>query len=73
MLTRAGDFEEWQLAEQIKAGPYIRIYARGNVAYVPYFDLPSGEKKFVKFIKLGLGEKDVWVYVDNSQDGQLGM
>ncbi len=63
MLKRSGDFEEWQLADLIKQGPYIDLYKRGEICFVPYLDLPTGEKKFVKFVWLN----EQWVYVDNSQ------
>jgi hypothetical protein len=64
MLQRSGDFEEWQLAERIKSGPYIDLYKRGAVSYVPYYDIPSQSKKFMKFI---YEESIGWAYVDNDQ------
>ncbi len=63
MLTRTGDFDEWKLADA--AAAYIPLYAKAGdtVVYVPYFDLPSQTKKFVKFGLFG----DVWMYLDNCQ------
>jgi hypothetical protein len=63
MLHRAGDFEEWQLAEV--ARKYIPLYLKkgDGVCYVPYIDDPTGEKKFIKYAWLN----EQWVYVDNSQ------
>ncbi len=66
MLTRTGDFEEWELAQTIKDGPYIKLYAKpgDNICYVPYLDLPTNTKKFVKFAWLN----EQWIYVDNDQN-----
>lgn len=63
MLHRDGDFEEWQLAEVARR--YIPLYQKGEVAYVPYIDDPTGEKKFVKYVLVD----GIWLYVDNSQEG----
>lgn len=64
MIHRAGDFEEWQLADYVLKSGLVQLYAKGEVSYVPYKDLPSGEVKHVKFAWLN----DQWVYVDNSQN-----
>lgn len=61
MLHRTGEFDELHLAEE--ARKYIGMYRRGEVCYVPYMDLPSNKKKYVKFILVN----NQWVYVGNSQ------
>lgn len=62
MLQRLGDFEEWELADA--ARKYIDLYKKGSVCYVPYKDVPSGKKKFIKFV---YEESTGWLYVDNDQ------
>jgi hypothetical protein len=65
MLTFAGQFDEWEVAEA--AQEYIKWYLKKNddtVCYVPYMDGNVGEKKFIKFALLN-GQ---WVYIDNSQN-----
>lgn len=65
MIYRTGAFNEYQLAEYIiKRSNYIELYKKDKIAYVPYFDIPSQSKKYIKFIyEAPIG----WVYVDNSQ------
>ncbi|OLY92500.1 hypothetical protein SAMN05444008_102380 [Cnuella takakiae] len=62
MLQRAGDFDEWELAEA--ARKYIPIYKKGEVCKVPYKDLPTGKVKHVEFYLVD-GQ---WLYVDNDQE-----
>jgi hypothetical protein len=65
MIRREGDFEEWELAES--AFRFIPLYLRekdDQIFYIPYLDVPSGEKKHIKYaFEPAIG----WVYVDNSQ------
>lgn len=64
MLHRDQDFDEDQLADA--AREYILLHLRketDTVCYVPYKDVPSGEVKHVKFVKI----LNQWVYADNSQ------
>jgi peptidase E len=64
MLHRDLDFDEDALA--YKARDYISMFLRkesDQVCYVPYKDVPSGQTKYVKFVKV----LATWVYVGNSQ------
>jgi hypothetical protein len=66
MLHRDGFFEEWQLTEVARKDiPFYLKNPDDKVVYVPYKDIPSGEKKYIKYTWLN----EQWVYVDNSQNG----
>lgn len=66
MLHRDGSFEEWQLAEVARKDiPFYLKNPDDKVVYVPYKDIPSGEKKYIKY---GLVDGK-WLYMDNSQNG----
>lgn len=67
MLHYSGDLMALELGKAARE-PYIRLYHTPGmpVAFVPFFDLDKGRKRYVKYEWLA-GQ---WVFVDVVDEGQ---